>query len=366
MAHHDLYQREVTPVNTAGTAIDFSLLTATDLAVLGTTADVRAVADEAGTISAKLRGLTYLIGTLITNFSSYSGLWAAEIGLVSDAKVTGDVNGTLHARVRGLAAALSDSVADAKVQGDAAGSLHAKLRGISTTLADSSTDAKVQGDTAGSLHAKLRGISTTLADSVSDAKVQGDNAGSLHAKVRGMNTTLTAILTGPISVTGSNVGGYSKIVTATLTRPNDTTAYAAGDQVADSTSAPTILTFSNCGRTSGGSGVIVGATLIDHSNQATAPDLELWIFNTTATPNNDNAAFAPSDNTADTCIGVIHFTASYAGDSATSGNKFYDAGPFSIPYVCTTTDLYGMLVVRNAYTPTAQEVWKVALRLLQD
>ena len=35
-------------------------------------------------------------------------------------------------------------------------------------------------------------------------------------------------------------------VTATFTRPANTTAYAAGDVVNDSVSAPTVITFSGC------------------------------------------------------------------------------------------------------------------------
>lgn len=342
--HNELYMREVTPVDAAGSEIGFTVA----VAAVGATTDAKVTGDTAGTLSAKLRGL------------------ATVLGDNADAKVTDDTAGSLSAKVRGLSylqVTLINNLSsfsvgtstDAAVSGDTAGTLHAKLRGVNTGIG-ATADAGVTGDTAGSLSAKLRGVNTELG-ATADVAVTGDTAGSVAAKLRGLNKSLAA---------GLNVGGYSKIVTASLTRPNDTNAYTAGDQVADSTSAPTILTFANVGRTSGGSGVIVGATLIDHSNQATSPDLELWILNTTATPNNDNAAFAPSDGVVDTCIGVIHFTTGYAGDSATSGNKFYDAGPLSVPYVCTTTSLFGLLVVRNAYTPTALEGFNVALRVLQD
>ena len=35
---------------------------------------------------------------------------------------------------------------------------------------------------------------------------------------------------------------------ASFTRPADTTAYAANDAIADSTSAPTLLSFANCAK----------------------------------------------------------------------------------------------------------------------
>jgi hypothetical protein len=108
---------------------------------------------------------------------------------------------------------------------------------------------------------------------------------------------------------------------------------------------------------------------VDNSNAATSPTLELWLFDTTATPNNDNASFAPADSVVNTCIGVINLTATgYAGDPATTGNKVYDAGPISVPFVCggASSSIFGMLVVRNAYTPVSAQVLKIRLRILQD
>src|SRR5207245_2234219 len=102
------------------------------------------------------------------------------------------------------------------------------------------------------------------------------------------------------------IGGFTTVLTVTMTRPADTTAYAAGDQVSNSTSAPTILTFAGAARVSGGTGVITHVWITDSVAAATLPDLELWLFDTTATPNNDNAAFAPSDATSNTIVAVVH------------------------------------------------------------
>lgn len=162
--------------------------------------------------------------------------------------------------------------------------------------------------------------------------------------------------------------GISKVVTGSITRPADTSIYAAGDEISTSTSSPTIMTFSGCARANGGTGVILGATVIDSSAQTTKPQLELWLFDTTSTPNNDNAAFAPSDGVAETCIGVISLSTNYVGDPATSGNIVFESGPVSLPYVCggSSSDLFGRIVVRNAYTPTSAEKFTVRLRLQQD
>ena len=65
---------------------------------------------------------------------------------------------------------------------------------------------------------------------------------------------------GSASVSSSNplpVGGKSVQKSASFTRPADTTAYAAYDSIADSTTAPTLLSFANCANAVGGQGYIV-------------------------------------------------------------------------------------------------------------
>lgn len=161
-------------------------------------------------------------------------------------------------------------------------------------------------------------------------------------------------------------------VTATLTRPNDTSAYAAGDVMADSTSAPTIpLTFLGVTIESPGNAVIQSLTLIDSANNATKPDLELWLFDTVPGVENDNAAFAPTDAETMTLVAVIPipatmFVVGNAG-SAAAGNAVCDIQNLGIPVntnVTGRTTLWGFLVVRNAYTPVANEQFTVRLHII--
>lgn len=157
------------------------------------------------------------------------------------------------------------------------------------------------------------------------------------------------------------VGGISKVIDATLTRPNDTTPYAADDEISSSTSAPTILTLSNCARVSGGSGYIHGATLI--TSGVTATNLELHIYDTTSTPNNDNAAFSPSDTESGTIAAVIPFNSYFS----TPNNRIFVSSPILAPFVTSgSANLYARLVTRSAFTPIAQETFKVRLRVSQD
>lgn len=148
----------------------------------------------------------------------------------------------------------------------------------------------------------------------------------------------------------------TNIVSITVTRPNDTAVYASGDAIADSTSAPTAFTANGFARVSGGSGRITHLTLTLSTAQSTKANLELWVFDAAYTNNNDNAAWAPSDADADKVIAVVPLGGSPIVGGA---NCIYEAPALDIPYVCAATALWFALVVRNAYTPTALETFKL-------
>lgn len=163
-------------------------------------------------------------------------------------------------------------------------------------------------------------------------------------------------------------------VVATITRPNDALAYAAGDAVTNSTSAPVTTTFAGCARYLGGSGLIATATLIDSANQATKGVFELWLFNgnSAPAPDNDNAVFTPTDAELANLVGVIQFNTAFVGDATAGagGNAVYHGvlPTFQIPFICGSAvkDLYGLLVVRNAYTPVNLEAFTIILNIIQD
>lgn len=198
-----------------------------------------------------------------------------------------------------------------------------------------------------------------------------DGSTDVRAKVKAASTSPASsdVVLGvqQVRVDGS-VDPTMTRVSVTLTRPNDTTAYAAGDAVTDSTSAPTVLTFSSAARAAGKTGDIVRALMVDSANVATKGSFELWLFNASVTPDNDNAVFTPTDAELATCIGVIPFTLSYIGDatSGAGGNAIY-IGTLSEPIKFTSAsgNLFGLVVVRNAYTPVAQEAFTFMLDIDQ-
>lgn len=184
----------------------------------------------------------------------------------------------------------------------------------------------------------------------------------------GLDVDITRIAAGESHL--GQVGGRSIIVSSSVTRPADTTAYAAGDAVTNSTSSPTVITFDGVTRITNGSGVITAASMIDSANQSTKGIFELWLFSTSATPDNDNSAFTPTDGETEALIGVIPFNVCYVGDATAGagGNCVYPVTGLSIPFVAasSTDDIYGLIVVRNAYTPVSAEKFTLRLHILQD
>lgn len=162
---------------------------------------------------------------------------------------------------------------------------------------------------------------------------------------------------------------------ADFTRPANTTAYASGDVVADSTTAATVLTFPRCASTGGNGGSIRSAVLIDGAAAATKLSADLFLFDTApASYGNDNEAFVPTDAEMQAAIGVISLDGTAAanikvGDATVGagGNCIVQLTGLDIPFRCVpgSSDLFGVLVARNAYTPVSAETFRIKLGIEQ-
>jgi hypothetical protein len=210
----------------------------------------------------------------------------------------------------------------------------------------------------------LYGAALELFNGTTWDRVRGDTTNGLDVDV----TRLSALTAGEAHI--GEVGGKSVQVSSSFTRPADTTAYAAGDNMSDSTTSPTANTITGCARVNAGSGVILGAILIDSANQATAGQFEAWVFDTTWTPDNDNAAFTPTDAECATAVAIIPLTTSYIGDatSGAGGNRVYFSDAVNRSFKCgaSSTSLFWALVARNAYTPVSGEIFSLRLSISQD
>ena len=161
------------------------------------------------------------------------------------------------------------------------------------------------------------------------------------------------------------VFGKGRFISASFTRPANTTAYASGDVVCNSTSAPTPMVFSRATVTQGPKfSTIRQVVVVDSANQTTKLTGELWLFDTTVALDNDNDAFTPTDAELATLIGVVELGTPFVGDatSGADGNAVY-VKSVSIPIETKAADnaIYGVLIARNSYTPVSAESFTVRL-----
>jgi hypothetical protein len=159
-----------------------------------------------------------------------------------------------------------------------------------------------------------------------------------------------------------------------IIRPSNTTAYAAGDVISAVTSNDHFTFVNPFKRVN--SGEVVALNINSSASVATKPDLELWLFHTDIVEAVDNTAFIPTDAEMLTCVGVIKIpTGSWDVGLATAGaggNAFQQVKDLNmVMQLATSNDntgnnLYGQLVVRNAYVPVSAEVFTIELLVRQD
>lgn len=144
-----------------------------------------------------------------------------------------------------------------------------------------------------------------------------------------------------------------------FTRPNNTTAYAAGDAISDSTSSPTVITFSNIG-SKNGDVLLLYEAIVMNSSAAGLPNLNLWLFNTAPTPVNDNATLTLTDSENTQCIAVIPITV----QSSTNANSRAEASNLQriLKLGENTKDLWALLEANGTYSPLANEIFNISLK----
>lgn len=136
-------------------------------------------------------------------------------------------------------------------------------------------------------------------------------------------------------------------------------AYSANDYVGANA---TPITFSNCARINGGSGWILGAVLIDKALQS--KETELWLFDDTITPPNDNAAWTISDADMQKFLGVIEFQTYFASALNSGANP---ENTKAVRFTCQSgsKNLYGAIVTRGTPTYASGDLF-VRLMIIQD
>jgi hypothetical protein len=154
-------------------------------------------------------------------------------------------------------------------------------------------------------------------------------------------------------------------VATTFIRPADTNPYAVHDSVADSATAPTILTFAGMGRVNGAAGHICKAQLLT-DQPANIAQFRLHLFNVAPTAINDNAPYAALWANRASRVGTLDFPAlSTEGTGSTAA--FAQWVDIPLFYVCATADtaLYGLLETKTVFTPASGQNFYLALTAQQ-
>jgi len=145
------------------------------------------------------------------------------------------------------------------------------------------------------------------------------------------------------------------------TRPNDTTAYASGDLVANSTTAGSVTPITlNC---SARGFKVWRVELARSSAVVTNASFRVHIYKDSPTvANGDNGAWSTTNSGyvgfVDVAAPSVAFT-----DSANASGVYVNNSVFAPLYFVADKDhiLYALIEARAAYTPTAQEVFTVTL-----
>lgn len=153
---------------------------------------------------------------------------------------------------------------------------------------------------------------------------------------------------------------------AEFNRPNDTNAYLAGDVISNSTSSPSVLTFSGLAPAAGDGLVITTVRIMIQS--ATVPSgltaLRLHLYKSAPTAINDNAAFSSLWASRAVRVGFIDVGSFIAnGGSSDSIHAMVTGNLLTLD--STTTDLFGILETRGAFTPAANTGFFVQLTAIK-
>jgi len=167
------------------------------------------------------------------------------------------------------------------------------------------------------------------------------------------------------------VGARFAEVGDSFTRPANTTAYASGDLVANSTTAGSVAPLEfPVGRIEGGNGAVQSVTLRSNRTGLSAgsppanASFRLHLYRASPTPaNGDNDAWLTDQG--DDYLASIDVSMDRAFNDGAAGTAVASPEiPFDLPAGETT--IYGLLEARAAYTPASAEVLEVELRVRQN
>jgi hypothetical protein len=154
----------------------------------------------------------------------------------------------------------------------------------------------------------------------------------------------------------------ANLYTSSFTRPNDTTAYASGDLVANSTTAASVVPLSWTFNYVYHGNLIIRRFRLTKSTTTIANAsfrLHIYLSSPTGIANGDNGAWSTNISNHIGYIDSSNAIAFVNGTSQTGATM--DSGSEIILPINQNDTVYGLLEARAAYTPGAQEVFTVNL-----
>lgn len=161
------------------------------------------------------------------------------------------------------------------------------------------------------------------------------------------------------------VGADADIVGGSFTRPNDTTAYASGDLVANSVTAGSVVPVTvTASLANDGKVAIPRVRLKKSGTSLTNASFRVHLYKTTPTcTNGDNGAWLTTEST---YIGAFDVTIDRAFSDAAKGTGAPLIGNFAIAEMSASTmTIFALIEARAAYTPVANEVFTLACEVIQ-
>lgn len=172
---------------------------------------------------------------------------------------------------------------------------------------------------------------------------------------RGLNIDASGNIAAVLAAGTANAGmiGANASPSVSITRPANVTQYAVNDVMNNTTdTVPLIFSVASANNKRGW---VIGGTVISSNGAAgTLPQIDLLLFSSTFTIAADNAAFAPTYAQMQTLLGRLRFNqfVNRGGISASPGSV-ETVFPF-VP-ASGTTNIYGVALLQNTYTPASAE-----------
>ena len=159
------------------------------------------------------------------------------------------------------------------------------------------------------------------------------------------------------------------VISSSFSRPSNTTAYSAGQLVANSTVAASVtpLTFANVVRSAGDCLRVERVRISKTTNSLTNASFKLHLFEVLPVPSVGDGAGFDSSGVLQLTTGALNHIGTFSVTmtiSGTDGAIGWSASNADLPRTCcpvTGTTLYGLLEATAGYTPVANEVFAVAV-----